>query len=83
MDKKVLSYRDLIVWKKGVEFEKEIYDLSDQLRRASVSIPINVAEGQARQHTTLKSKIYYLQLIFYLYTLVSKKIQLYLKTQRK
>ena len=54
-----MSYRDLIAWKKGMELVKavynatdsfpqhEIYGLVSQLRRAAVSIPSNIAEGQA------------------------------------
>jgi four helix bundle protein len=56
------NYRDLIVWQRGIKLTKEIYritgkfperemfGLSNQLRRASVSIPSNIAEGQGRQH---------------------------------
>jgi four helix bundle protein len=63
----VQSYRDLIVWKKSMslvlnvyrstqEFPKtETYGLATQLRRAAVSIPSNIAEGQARL-TTLEFK---------------------------
>jgi len=29
----------------------ETYSLADQLRRSAVSVPSNIAEGQARQHT--------------------------------
>lgn len=54
-----MSYRDLIAWKKAMELVKQIYDVTDsfpqqemyglvsQLRRAAVSIPSNIAEGQA------------------------------------
>jgi len=57
-----MSYRDLIAWKKGMQLvgaiydatdsfpQHEIYGLTSQLRRAAVSIPSNVAEGQAH-HT--------------------------------
>ena len=56
------SYRDLLVWQKGMLFGKVIYSttatvptnekfgLVAQMRRAAVSIPSNMAEGQAR-HT--------------------------------
>ncbi len=61
--RQVQSYRDLIVWRKSIELVKNIYGLirkfpkhetyglADQLRRSSVSVPSNIAEGQARQHT--------------------------------
>jgi four helix bundle protein len=54
------SYRDLEVWKSAVTFVKEIYlvtarfppseiyGLTGQIRRAAVSIPSNIAEGQGR-----------------------------------
>ena len=60
---KVMSYRDLEVWQMAMDLVEECYRLSDafpkderfgltsQLRRAAVSIPSNIAEGHARQHT--------------------------------
>ncbi len=55
------SYRDLVAWQKAIELAKTIYRATDhfprtetygltaQLRRAAVSIPSNIAEGQGRQ----------------------------------
>ena len=60
---KVGGYKDLLVWRKGIELVKEIYrmpkpfpaderfGLVSQMRRAAVSIPSNIAEGQARKNT--------------------------------
>jgi four helix bundle protein len=57
------SYRELAVWKKGMGLAKSVYTatgsfpdqekfgLSSQMRRAAVSIPSNIAEGNARRST--------------------------------
>jgi four helix bundle protein len=59
-DDGVSSYRDLIVWQKAMDLVDMIYHLSrifppsedyrltSQITRAAVSIPANIAEGQAR-----------------------------------
>ena len=62
-EKKVGGYRDLMVWQKAITLVKRVYQITSsfpsderfglvaQMRRAGVSIPSNIAEGQAR-HTT-------------------------------
>ena len=59
----IRDYKDLHVWQKGMQLAKEIYLLTgkfpseekfglvSQMRRAAVSIPSNIAEGQARNTT--------------------------------
>ena len=60
MDEQDFQYRKLVVWQKALLFSKlvyrlvdqlpelEKYSLSDQIRRAVVSIPSNIAEGCGR-----------------------------------
>ncbi|HET9178776.1 MAG TPA: four helix bundle protein [Terriglobia bacterium] len=60
---RVASYRDLQVWQKGLELAKVIYAITkpfpteekfglvSQMRRAAISVPSNIAEGQARKST--------------------------------
>ncbi|CAM3818332.1 four helix bundle protein [Flavobacterium cucumis] len=56
----ISSYKDLLIWKKGIIIvvkvyqltkafpSEELYALTSQIKRASVSIPSNIAEGYGR-----------------------------------
>lgn len=60
----IVHYKDLTAWQKSMELVKEVYclvkklpkeetySLSDQMRRAAVSIPSNIAEGNGRKSLT-------------------------------
>ena len=66
----IKTYKELIVWQKAIDLVKEIYKLTThfpadekfglttQIKRASVSIPSNIAEGWGR-----KSKQNYIQFL--------------------
>ncbi len=57
---KIKSYKDLMVWQKGMSLAEmiyqitagfpkaELYSLTDQMRRAAVSVVSNIAEGKGR-----------------------------------
>ncbi len=71
---KIKTYRDLDIWKKGIELVKRIYKLtenfpqyetyclSSQLRRSAISIPSNVSEGFRRQYNKEFKQFLYIAL---------------------
>lgn len=62
MNGRINTYRDLDIWRLGIEIVKEVYHvtsrfpqhelygLTGQMRRSAVSIPSNIAEGFRRQY---------------------------------
>ena len=61
--KKIKTYKDLLIWQKGIEIVKETYSvlagfpkdevfgLQSQMKRSAISIPSNIAEGWGRNYT--------------------------------
>ena len=62
-EKSIRDYKDLTVWQKAMTAAKHVYEVScsfppsevyglmSQVRRAAVSVPSNIAEGQSRRTT--------------------------------
>ncbi len=59
----IQSYKDLLIWQKGIDLVKsiyllckelpkeEVYGLQSQMKRAAISVPSNIAEGYGRNYT--------------------------------
>lgn len=64
------SYKNWIVWQKGMQLVKQVYTISEklpkgeecnlksQIRRAAVSIVSNIAEGSARKSVAERRRFY-------------------------
>ncbi len=71
---KIRNFRDLDIWKKGIEIvndvykavanfpKQEIYGLASQMQRCSISIPSNIAEGFNRFHNKEYKQFLYIAL---------------------
>lgn len=74
LEDSVNSYKDLIVWQKSMDLVEIIYSITkrfpeeekfylvSQMRRASVSIPSNIAEGKLRK--TKKDFVKFLRIAY-------------------
>jgi len=71
---KVKDYKDLLIWKKGIEItdkvyqltrvfpKEETYALTSQMRRSSISISSNIAEGFVRRNSKEYRQFLYIAL---------------------
>jgi four helix bundle protein len=71
---KIKTYRDLDIWKAGILLVKVVYKLTEkfpkqemyglvsQMRRSTISIPSNVAEGFRRYHNKEYKQFLYISL---------------------
>ena len=74
MIEKIRNFKDLDVWNKGIEIVKDVYKTTDsfpkrefyglasQMRRCSISIPSNIAEGFNRFHNKEYRQFLYIAL---------------------
>ena len=72
MGQGIQSFKDLLVWQKAMALsvlcyeltrafpKEELYGMTAQIRRASVSVPANIAEGHGREHT--RSFVHFLRI---------------------
>jgi len=79
------SHKDLDAWKKSMDLvdsiykitksfpNEELYSLTNQMRRAAISVPSNIAEGAARG-----SKNEFIQ-----FTKVNKRLNIFFKKERE
>lgn len=68
------SYRDLVVWQKAMQLvtktysvadtfpKSEMFGLASQLKRAAISVPSNIAEGQGRD--SMKEFLHHLSIAY-------------------
>ena len=68
------SYRDLVVWQKAMQLvtqtylvaeifpKAEMFGLASQLKRAAISVPSNIAEGQGRD--SIKEFLHHLSIAY-------------------
>ena len=71
---KITSFQDLEIWEKGIALveniylltktfpKEETYGLTSQIRRCSVSIPSNIAEGFSRGHKNEYKQFLYISM---------------------
>lgn len=74
LNQKFKTYKDLDVWKLGIELvekiysvtnffpKTEVYGLTSLIRRAAISVPSNIAEGAARNSDEEFLKFLYISL---------------------